>query len=149
MLQEVIHRSQPMQASKYLWIFGSIIFGLLGVLHMLLTFFTNSFDLRNTELMQTLKQTNLRLNEDLSMWKAWIGFNASHSSGIIFIAVTNCFLAIRFYPMIQKNDWYFIFSICTIGFYVFLAWKYWFTPPLIGTSVTLVLYIAAYVLTKF
>jgi hypothetical protein len=137
-----------MQTSKYLWISGSVVFGLLGTVHLILTFFTNSFVPRDQKLIQVLERTPPKLSEEISMWKAWIGFNASHSSGIIFLSVINCFIAFKLFPAVHKSDFYFLFNIATVVFYVFLAAKYWFVPPLIGTCITLACYLVAYILLK-
>lgn len=136
-----------MTLARYLWIFGSIIVGTLGTIHLIYTFFTNRFLPVQKNVMEEMRNASPNLSTDLSMWKAWIGFNASHSAGLIFIAVVNCFLVLKHFSIVQKSHFYFLFNIVTIAFYVFLAKKYWFTPPLVGGSIALLSFTVAYILT--
>lgn len=132
--------------AKILWITGSALIGFLGTIHLVYTFFTDKFLPYDKTVLTGMKATNPLLSKDINMWRAWVGFNGSHSSGIIFIAVINIFLAIKFFPELQKSHFYFILNIVTLAFYVFLAQKYWFNKPLIGACITLACYSVAYVL---
>lgn len=135
-----------MNWARYLWITGSAIIGVLGTVHLLYTFFSNKFHPRSETLLEEMKSVSPVLTKDISIWNAWVGFNGSHSSGIIFIAVINIFLAIKFFPALRESHFYFIFNIVTLVFYVFLAGKFWFSKPLIGACITLACYILAYIL---
>jgi hypothetical protein len=133
--------------AKYLWFAGSVVMGLLGTIHMIYTFFTDKFLPRDEKLIGEMTKTSTVLSEQLSMWKAWIGFNGSHSSGVLFIAIINCFIAVKYFPLFQKSHFFFLFNIITIAFYVFLARKYWYVPPLIGVSIAFFCYTVSYILT--
>lgn len=80
------------------------------------------------------------------MWNAWIGFNASHSMGGIFIGVLNLYLASRYFKTFQSDHFFFLFNILTIAFYVWLAKRYWFKTPLKGLAVTLICFVVSYIL---
>lgn len=80
------------------------------------------------------------------MWKAWMGFNASHSSGAIFIGMVNIYLAANHFDLLQNSTFLLLFNILTLGFYLWLAKNYWFKIPLRGIGLALICYIAAYVL---
>ena len=101
---------------------------------------------RSHQLMEDMKKASPVLSRDLTMWNAWVGFNASHSSGIIFIAVINIYIAVKFFPLFRESHFYFLFNIATMAFYVFLAGKYWFSKPLIGVCIVLLCYLVAYTL---
>ncbi len=133
--------------SKYLWITGSLIIATLGSIHLYLTFFTTAFSSRNEQMIQQMKASSPMLSPAINVWKAWIGFNASHSSGLLFIGLLNFYLALRYFDHLQSDSFFFIITILTIGFYVWLAGKYWFTIPLIGVSMALICFVSSYVLT--
>ncbi len=135
-----------MNWAKYLWITGSVVAGSLGCIHLLLTFFSNKFQPQNPQLMEEMKKASPVLSNDLIMWKAWIGFNGSHSMGLIFMAAINLFIAVKFFPIVQKSHFYFLLNMATIAFYVFLAGKYWFSKPLIGVCIVCICYAASYAL---
>jgi len=66
------------------------------------------------------------------MWKAWIGFNASHSLGAI--------LSVRFsaiwrfeQPMLLFHSYFLGFTgLIALGSYLAMAKRYWFIRPVAG-----------------
>jgi hypothetical protein len=62
------------------------------------------------------------------MWRAWIGFNASHSSGAIYIGLVNFIVAIQF-PDFLRSPTFVMLNIVTVVFYCWLGKKYWFGIP--------------------
>jgi len=67
------------------------------------------------------------------MWKAWTGFNASHSSGAIYIGIINLGIAIQ-YDSVLRSPAFLFLNVVTGLFYCWLAKTYWFRIPLIGIS---------------
>ena len=132
--------------AKYLWEIGSFILIILGSIHLFYTFFTNKFSSRNKDLISEMKSATPILTNDTTMWRAWIGFNASHSSGAIFIGIMNFYIAFKYFDLFQPEHFFFLFNILTIAFYLWLAKKYWFKIPFIGILITLACYITAYFL---
>lgn len=133
--------------AKYLWMAGSIIIAVLAGMHLYFTFFTDKFSSQNERLMEDMKSSSPILTDELTMWKAWIGFNASHSMGGIFIGLINLYLGYRYFAILQSDHFFFAFNILTIGFYIWLAKKYWFKTPFRGLALTLTCYVLAYVCT--
>ena len=133
--------------AKYLWEIGSLTIFALGSIHLFYTFFTNKFKSRDEILISEMKKSNPILTKETTMWKAWIGFNASHASGAVFIGVINFYLAFRHFQLLMTDGFLTLFSIVTIIFYGWLAKTFWFRMPLLGISITLICYIASYILT--
>ena len=136
-----------MMLAKYLWEIGSIIIVILGSIHLYYTFFTNKFFSRNEKMIDEMKSPSPVLTKGTTMWNAWIGFNASHSSGAIFIGIINFYLAIQYFTVLQSDNFFFLFNILTIGFYAWLAKKYWFKIPFAGLLMTLICFFVSYILT--
>ena len=133
--------------AKYLWLIGSSIIFLLGTAHMYFTFFSNKFSSKNKRVVEEMKNSNPILTRNTTMWKAWIGFNASHSSGAMFIGIINCYLAVNHFALFESGHFLFLFTIITTGFYLWLAKKYWFKVPFLGIAIALLCFILSYVLT--
>jgi hypothetical protein len=76
-----------------------------------------------------MKSANPILTKETTLWKAWIGFNASHSLGAIFIGVMNFYLAVLYFDLVQSDPFFFVLNIATTAFYLWLAKKYWFEIP--------------------
>jgi len=132
--------------AKYLWEIGSLILVILGSIHLFYTFFSNKFSSKNKEVISEMKNSSPILTNETTMWKAWIGFNASHSSGAIFIGIINIYLSLKYFEIFQSEHFFFIFNILTVCFYVWLAKKYWFSIPFIGILITLICYVFAYLI---
>jgi len=131
---------------KYIWEFGSFIFIMLGIIHLFYTFFTNKFSSRNNKVVDEMKSSHLILTKETTIWKAWVGFNASHSIGVIFIGVINFYLAYHFFSILQNEFFFFVLNIITVATYLWLAKKYWFKIPFIGILITLTCYIIAFII---
>lgn len=124
-------------------IIGASIFGVLGTAHLVLTFFSNKFDAFDPKVTEAMKESTLVLTRDTTMWKAWIGFNASHSLGAILVAAFLIPLAVQDFGVIERSLWLTLLpSIVSLG-YLALAWKYWFKIPLFGIALASCLFIAS------
>ena len=134
---------------KLLWLTGAAIFLILGTIHLLYTFFTNKFDARNRDVTRSMKDTSPVLTRDTTMWKAWIGFNASHSAGAIFFGLINSILVLQYFSVIQHSLLLHLLNIITAMFYLWLGKKYWFKIPFTGILVSTICFIAATIINFF
>ena len=55
----------------------------LGILHLVYTFFGPKLRPRDAELQSAMQAVSPVITTETTMWKAWVGFNASHSLGAI------------------------------------------------------------------
>lgn len=118
--------------ANYWWIIGSGFLLMLGIIHLLYTFFTNKFSSRNNVVIHEMKISFPVLTKKTTIWRAWVGFNASHSIGVIFIAVINIFIALQHPIILHTSLFYLLFNLAVAIFYLWLAHKYWFTIPFAG-----------------
>ena len=131
---------------KILIISGGSVFLILGLIHLIYTFFTNKFYARDMATTEKMNNTSPILTNETTMWKAWVGFNASHSSGAIFIGLVNIILVVQHFEVYQNSFNILILDICTGVFYLYLAKKYWFKIPLIGVLIATGCFILAMLL---
>lgn len=117
---------------QILLLIGAAIFGVLGTIHLIYTFLTNKFMPRKQEVVEAMKETSLVLTKETTMWKAWIGFNASHSLGAIVFSVFYILLSIQHMDVINETKGFIWLAVINSFAYLFLAKKYWFTIPFIG-----------------
>ncbi len=130
-------------AAQYLWILASCIYLILASLHLLYTFFTNKFSVRDRTTEEMMKKTYPVLTNKTTMWKAWIGFNGSHSIGGIFLGGTNLFLACCHFEFLATSIFLLLFTCLTSFFYLFLGFKYWFIIPRTGILISSACYAIA------
>jgi hypothetical protein len=132
--------------AKILITIGSMIFIVLGGIHMFYTFFSNRFSPRNSLTETEMRQTSPVLTKQTTMWNAWIGFNASHSLGAIFFGAINILLTSSFFTVFENSTGLIIMDSITILFYFFLAKRFWFKIPLTGILLSGLCFTVAFIL---
>ena len=81
------------------------------------------------------------------MWRAWIGFNASHSAGAMMFGLVYANLAMFHFDLLKQSSFLSILGGLFIFSFLILAKIYWFRIPLIGIGISLVLYLIGFALT--
>lgn len=136
----------PMIAT--LLILGGAVFGVLGALHAVYTL----LDLRNPRRLVpadpsvtlTMANSALRLSRGgTDMWRAWIGFNFSHSLGVLLFATLAIWAGFRINGLPVAMMPALTLIGCT---YLLLALFYWFRIPAIGVAIGTGCFAAAWVL---
>ena len=131
---------------QILLITGAIIFGALGTVHLIYTFFSNKFNAFDSNVTKAMKNTSPLLTKQTTMWKAWVGFNASHSLGAMLVTAFYVPLALNNMSVIRENLWFSILPVFIGLSYLALAKKYWFKIPFIGVLISTVCFIGAAIL---
>jgi len=127
---------------------GGAVFGVLGALHAVYTW----LDLRNPRrlvpadraVMHAMASSAIRVSRGRTdMWRAWIGFNFSHSLGVlVFAAIAIC---AGFYARVLPAA--VLPALILIGsLYFVLALRYWFRIPAIGVGIGTSCFAAAWLL---
>ena len=125
-------------------IFGAgIIYLSLGSLHLLYTYRGNRFHPHDPELKGKMENATLRLTRQTSLWKAWIGFNASHSTGAMYFGFMMIFMAWAESAIGEHVVLLLLVAILNSAFYTWLARAYWFRIPLIGCLTATILLVTA------
>lgn len=132
---------------RILLIIGASIFGILGAIHLLYTFFTNKFEAYDPSVTDAMKKTSPILTRETSIWNAWVGFNASHSLGAILVAGIYIPLTVSYFNVIQQSLWFSVLPVLIGVSYLVLAKKYWFKVPFIGVLISTICFIGAAALT--
>jgi hypothetical protein len=116
---------------------------MLGVAHLVLTFFSNKFHPREPGLEARLKEVSPILTRETTIWRAWVGFNVSHSFGLILFGLVYGYLALIHAPLLFASPFLLSVGLALLGGYVFLCKCYWFSTPFRGTVLATVLYVLA------
>ena len=132
--------------AQILLIMGASIFGVLGTVHLLYTFFTNKFEAYDSTVTEAMKGTSPILTKETSVWNAWVGFNASHSLGAILVAAVYIPLTTSYFYIIQQSAWFSSLPVLIGLSYLILAKKYWFKIPFFGVLISTICFAGATVL---
>lgn len=137
-----------MQAKTMLMLGSAFIMLLLGCIHLVYTFWGPKLLPRDPSLIDSMKKVSLVLTSETTVWKAWIGFNASHSMAAILFGLVYGYLAAVQPGVLYGSSFLQAVGFLTLASFVFLAWTYWFSIPFIGVSLALFCYVAGIVLAR-
>ena len=134
--------------NSILLILGGAVFGVLGSLHAIYTLLDLSNPRRlvpaDPSVAKAMANSALRLSSGgTDMWRAWIGFNFSHSLGLLLVAALALWAGFRAKTLPAG-----IMPALTLisCLYVFLALRYWFRAPAIGVAIGTACFAAAWIL---
>lgn len=115
----------------------------LGTLHLVYTFQGRMLSPRDAELQARMASVSPVITRRTTMWKAWVGFNASHSLGAMLFGLIYGYLALVHPAFLFNSAFLLVLGLALPATYVFLGFRYWFRTPLAGILLALVLYAAA------
>lgn len=118
---------------------------LLGLAHLLFTFRGPKLRPRDAELEERMKQVCPVLTGETTMWKAWVGFNASHSLGAILFGLVYGYLALAHGRFLFGSPFLLAVGFVLLLGYAALGRAYWFSVPFRGIVAAAALYAAALV----
>jgi hypothetical protein len=129
-----------MKSSAFIAASAAVIL-LLGLTHLLYTFRGPNLHPRDPDLTARMMAVSPVITRETTMWRAWVGFNATHSFGLILFGALYGYLAIR-HSVFLFHSWF----LLALGFalllgYAVIAKLYFFTAPLRGVVLAAVLYL--------
>ena len=124
---------------------AAVIFA-LGAFHLWYTFRGNKLHPRDPELRARLEQAPLVLTRQTTMWKAWVGFNASHSFGALLFGAVYGYLALVHSAFLLQSRFLLSLGLLALLAYAFLGKRYWFSVPFRGILLATAFYVLALVL---
>ena len=113
---------------------------LLGLVHLLYTFRGSKLFPRDRDLRTRMQEISPVITRQTTMWKAWIGFNASHSCGLILFGGVYGYLAFAHEDFLFQSVFLLSLGLMLLSGYVILARRYFFRIPLAGVLLAAILY---------
>jgi uncharacterized membrane protein len=130
-------------SAPYLLTGSAAVLLLLGLLHLLYTFHGPKLLPREADLQERMKAVSPVISRETTMWKAWVGFNASHSFGAILFGLVYGYLALVHAPFLFGSRFLLSVGLVLLAGYAFLGARYWFSIPFRGIVLSLTLYVLA------
>jgi hypothetical protein len=115
----------------------------LGVIHLVYTFWGTKLTPRDPELQIRMSEVSPVISRETTMWKLWIGFNASHSFGTILFGLLYGYLALCHGELLFKSPFLLVVGFAMLAGLAFLSAVYWFSAPLRGVCIALACYAAS------
>ena len=123
---------EGMLAARILMVLSASIIFTLGVVHLVYTFWGPQLAPRDPALQVSMSQISPIITKETTMWRAWMGFNASHSMGLILFGLVFGFLALAHDQLLFQSPFLLVVGLAMLGGFVVLCRAYFFRAPLRG-----------------
>jgi hypothetical protein len=138
-----------LELSRYFFVAGALPFLVLGVAHAVLTPLAvtdrKGLSPSDAPLSSAMAKTPLLITKRTDMWLCWVGFNLSHSLGLVLLAAFVLVLGRSGVSFAQQARVCVPLAAIVSASYVCLAVKYWFRIPLIGCALSAGCFVASWV----
>jgi len=135
-------------AARSLMVLSASIIFALGVIHLVYTFWGPNLTPRDPALQVSMSQISPVITKETTMWRCWVGFNASHSMGLILFGLVFGYLALAHDQFLFRAPFLLVVGLAMLGGIVVLCKLYFFSSPLIGVSISLACYIVSIALSR-
>jgi hypothetical protein len=95
-----------------------------------------------------MRQISPVITTETTMWRCWVGFNATHSMGLILFGLVFAFLALAHDQILFQSPFLLIGGLAMLVGFVVVSKVYFFSSPLTGTSISLACYVASIALSR-
>ena len=135
-------------APKILMVLSASIVLTLGVVHFAYTFWGTKLTPRDPTLQISMSQISPVITKETTIWRCWVGFNASHSMGLILFGLVFGFLALAHGQVLFHSPFLLVIGLAMLVGFVVLCKVYFFSAPLTGISIALACYVASIALSR-
>jgi hypothetical protein len=129
----------PLRFVSYaLFLSGSAIFVVLGLAHGLLTLrdlaSPRSFTPTDPAVRDAMAKAPLAFAPQTTVWQSWLGFNLSHSLGLLVFGAVFGAVALRDFAWLQANPFLRFTPVAVSLVYAILAVRFWFWAPALASA---------------
>jgi hypothetical protein len=121
----------------------------LGTLHLVYTFWGPKLLPRDPTLTEKMKEVSPVITRQTTIWRAWIGFNATHSMGAMLFGLIFGYFAIAQHQLLFQSPFLIGVGLAMLGGFFVLAKRYFFSVPFTGISIALGSYVLSVVIALF
>jgi predicted anti-sigma-YlaC factor YlaD len=133
--------------ARLLIIMAASVFLSMGALHGALTL----RDLRNPTaftppdpaLRQAMQRSSIRLHQSINLWRAWLGFNLTHSLGLVLFGGAFVYVGIFGPQAFASSLPLQAVAVLVSAVYLVLSLMFFFSIPIIGSTIGLVGFVVA------
>jgi len=134
--------------ARLLMVLSASILLTLGTMHLAYTFWGTSLAPRDPALQVSMSRISPVLTKETTMWRCWMGFNASHSMGLILFGLIYGYLALAHDQLLFRSPFLLLVGLAMLVCLVVVSRLYFFSSPLIGVSISFVFYVVSIALSR-
>jgi hypothetical protein len=147
--QQCAHKiKEGILAAKILMVLSASIIFTLGVVQLVYTFWGPKLTPGDPAPQISMSQVAPVITKETTMWRCWVGFNASHSMGLILFGLVFGFLALAHGQLLFQSVFLLVVGLAMLGGLVVLCKLYFFSLPLTAISISLACYVASVALSR-
>jgi hypothetical protein len=135
-------------AARLLMVLSASILLTLGAMHLAYTFRGTGLAPRDPALQVSMSRISPGLTNETTMWRCWMGFNASHSMGLILFGLIYGYLALAHHQLLFRSPFLLLVGLAMLASLVVVCRLYFFRSPLIGVSISFVFYVVSTALSR-
>ncbi len=139
-----------LELSRYLFLVGALPFIVFGLLHAAATPQTpahaKGLSPRDPAVRDAMAHDTILLTRRTTVWLAWVGFNLSHSLGLLLIGVVVVLIGRTSASFRAQAAVFLPLAVLVSATYLVLGVRYWFRTPIIGISLASVCFLVSWVL---
>ena len=117
----------------------------LGTIHLVITYSGRLLLPRDDALRERMAAVSPVISRATTMWRAWQGFNASHSLGAMLFGIVWIDLALARPAWLAQDVLLQLGGLAAVLGWALLAFRHWFRVPQAGTAIAALLYAAGLV----
>jgi len=136
-----------MKSSAFIEASAGIIL-ILGLVHLLYTFHGPNLHPRDPNLTVTMMTVSPVITRETTIWRVWLGLNASLSLGLILFGALYGYLATLQSAVLFRSTFLLALGLTFLLSYAVVTRLYFFSGPLRGIAVAAVLYISGIVVNR-
>ena len=127
---------------------SALVIMMLGIAHLIYTFSGPKLLPRDSALQSEMKLVSPVISDETTMWKAWVGFNASHSMGAILFGLVFGYLALEHPVFLFSSTFLSLVGFLMLAGLFELGRRYWFSIPFRGIAISMLCYTAGHVIAR-
>jgi hypothetical protein len=114
---------------------------MLGFFHLFYTFQGPNLQPRDPDLTARMQAATAVITRETTMWRIWIGINATHSLGLIMFGALYGYLSIWQRELLLRSWFLLVFGFAVLLGYAIIAKLYFFSSPFRSVVLAAVLYL--------
>ena len=135
-------------ASRLFMLLSAGVVLMLGIIHLVYTFSGTKLMPRDPSLQVSMSLTTPVITKETTMWRCWVGFNATHSIGLILFGLVFGYLALA-QPRVVFESWFLLTTgMATLAALAVLSRMYFFNAPLLGIGIASICYVVSVALSR-
>jgi len=134
--------------ARLLMVLSASILLTLGTMHLAYTLWGTGLAPRDPALQVSMSRISPVLTKETTMWRCWMGFNVSHSMGLILFSLVYGYLALAHDQLLFRSPFLLLVGLVMLACLIVVCRLYFFRAPLIGVSISFVFYVVSIALSR-